>query len=264
MLGPRWLRAVTVAKQENLMTDYENTDARPQSPGDVLSNASSGDWVPDFLSAPGYSTDVRAAKERIERSCREDHDENSGPFNPSDACVFQAEFFGYGPDHDGSTIGPHRYGVDGIWYAVENKKPKKQRDRGDVEENGDESDEPEWSWYWLCDFFTIYGSGIDPNTRGEVLVICHLSGDRWTTVQTSIPREVVAKGGRDLAGFLAARGLVVSTELKERNILQRLLSRLRGPRILMPDRSGCAIHSLSSCRRVRCLAMLGKLRSRTA
>jgi len=88
-------------------------------------------------------------------------------------------------------------------------------------------EEPNWRCYWLCDLFTIYGSGIDLNTRGEVLVICHLSGDRRTTVQTSVPREVIAKGGRDLACFLAARGLVVSTEHEERNILQRLVAPTR-------------------------------------
>ena len=106
----------------------------------------------------------------------------------------------------------------------------------------DDKPEAPVTTYHICDPFSVFGTGTD--NRGDrsedVLVISHQRDDTspLKTTTTSIPRSLIAKGGKELAAFLESRGFHVSVGAKERLLLQRLLSALSGPRIVVAAKTG--------------------------
>lgn len=113
----------------------------------------------------------------------------------------------------------------------------------DAQENADGS--TPFVYERVCDFFTVFGSGRDPETGDECLFLTHADPEGGPNKRLLVPRSVVAHGGSDLAKYLAAAGLTVSPKPKLRNALQALLTSIKGPRIVTASSLGWHAKSLA-------------------
>jgi hypothetical protein len=140
-----------------------------------------------------------------------------------------AHFFGFETD-DHLAVGKlqnmsisYLFGADGMFHYSKSEQTK-GKDGKDLATD---------HYGRMSDFFTIYGSGVDPSTGLEAIVLCHYDDETGRPTKTLLPRETIARGGKDLAAHLSGRGLGVATSPMGRNALQAFLSRVKGPRLKM-------------------------------
>lgn len=155
--------------------------------------------------------------------------------------ITPARYFGFETD-DQQAVGklkdmsfPYLFGADGIFYfsKCETAKDKSGKETSTL------------IYGRMSDFFTVYGSGVDPLSGLETLVLCHFQDDTGRPTTTAVPRETIARGGKDLAAYLSARGLGVATSQAGRNALQSFLSRIKGPRLRMARSLGWTSSGMS-------------------
>ena len=190
--------------------------------GSILSTEENTNVRRPIICYRGYAPDFAEANELLEKF-------EYLPLTPQASQKIRRRdpYFGHsGMDHRLAALGPGwRISVIGITR---------------VESKDDKPEAPETT-YHICDPFSVFGTGTD--NRGDraedVLVISHRRDDTSRSRQTtSIPRALIAKGGKELAAFLESRGFHVSVGAKERILLQRLLSALSGPRIVVATKTG--------------------------
>ena len=100
------------------------------------------------------------------------------------------------------------------------------------------------TYSWLCDLFTVTGTGDDPISGERVLILKSLDAS-GRVHDLEIPLSVIAKGDTALTSFCVSRGFNVSPQKTSRQALQYILSWLRGPSISISERTGWLRDSLA-------------------
>lgn len=90
---------------------------------------------------------------------------------------------------------------------------------------------------WVCDLFTVHGSGLDPSTGHEVLILNTIDADRKVR-QIRLPRGIIVGNDAQFASYCADRGFNVTQNKALRGCLKAVLAALKGKRIQMTERTG--------------------------